>query len=469
MQAGDRLMSHAAVVDYAEWEPGAFGPLSVLDGLPMPWAVARVEAAVRAAIAAEVPIHHDRLTKLVAGAFGLRRVGADRQQAISLAVPPVYQRRSRGAVLFGQSVSTPMRGAASVGRPRSEPSPGLGAAGGDCERDVRGRRIPQVGLTTRRSNAKHRPCFGGRRLTPAIEAGLNEAVQLALDSARITRSSVGVLVSSTRVTANGRCRVHFRNRARFVCAHEGGGPQNRGLGMRYFRAFVAVVGIVALQLGTLVSAAEVQAPSPTSTHLFTDDFLDRSLSSWVGGGLFVRDVIPDETVENPAWESYAGGTMTGQPAYLYHSLSFPTTRLFMSFFFSISNRGSASINFAKLRTSSGRAIAELYVTSGGRLGLRNDILGKATTSSVPIAPDHWYRASLGVVVTGTTSTTTVMIDGLTIPELTIITIWARIRWDASESARTWRAAPARWLSTPSRSCAQRRPPGRRDGVTGVQC
>jgi hypothetical protein len=79
---------------YREWVPRIDGDVSILDQLPSSWARSQVQMVIHAAIHAEAPIQRDRLAKVVAGAFGLGRVSADRRRAIQDVVPREYLRAS---------------------------------------------------------------------------------------------------------------------------------------------------------------------------------------------------------------------------------------------------------------------------------------------------------------------------------------------------------------------------------------
>ncbi len=78
----------APAVPFAPWHDGRFGGVDVLDDLPHRNAVRTVGSAIAAVVAAEGPIHLSRLTKLVAGGFGLERVSDSRRVAIQQALPP---------------------------------------------------------------------------------------------------------------------------------------------------------------------------------------------------------------------------------------------------------------------------------------------------------------------------------------------------------------------------------------------
>ncbi len=67
---------------WAPWPARHAGTRQVLDELPRRWASEQVGAVLRDVVAAEGPVHRDRLAKLVAGAFDLDRVSAARSAAI---------------------------------------------------------------------------------------------------------------------------------------------------------------------------------------------------------------------------------------------------------------------------------------------------------------------------------------------------------------------------------------------------
>jgi hypothetical protein len=79
-------LAHEA--DFRPWVPGLRGSRSVLDELPAPRAAAQVRDVLIEAAAAEGPVHEARLAKIVAEAFDLSRVSADRARSILQCLPP---------------------------------------------------------------------------------------------------------------------------------------------------------------------------------------------------------------------------------------------------------------------------------------------------------------------------------------------------------------------------------------------
>lgn len=72
---------------FTPWSPAAVGERSVLDELDRPAAADRVRAVVADVVAVEAPIELKRLTRLVAGSFGLERVRQERHEAILALLP----------------------------------------------------------------------------------------------------------------------------------------------------------------------------------------------------------------------------------------------------------------------------------------------------------------------------------------------------------------------------------------------
>jgi len=69
------------------WEPQVAGDRTVLDALPSEHAAAQVRSVIEEVVAAEGPVHLDRLTRLVASSFGLLRLTPARGAAIAAQVP----------------------------------------------------------------------------------------------------------------------------------------------------------------------------------------------------------------------------------------------------------------------------------------------------------------------------------------------------------------------------------------------
>jgi acid phosphatase type 7 len=152
---------------------------------------------------------------------------------------------------------------------------------------------------------------------------------------------------------------------------------------------------------------------PPGSVLFADGFESGNLQAWTAGsGLVVQQQLVSEGV----WA--ARGTMTGGAAWVYKTLATPTSELTLSLRVQLlAISAPSSVNFLKVRTASGSALAEVYFTPSGRLGLRNNVTGVATDSTVTVATGVWRTVALRIVVAGSSSRLEVRLDGVPVAGL----------------------------------------------------
>ncbi len=171
--------------------------------------------------------------------------------------------------------------------------------------------------------------------------------------------------------------------------------------------------------GAYYSSREGSAPpqlvvTVSSDRLFADGFERGDLSLWsTASGLAVQQ----RDVYSGSWA--AEGVSTGQDASASKQLAAPQADLYFRIRFEIIGlSGTEAVNLLKFRTDTGLAIAELYVTTSGLLGYRNDVLGVSTTSTVAVASGVWHQAQMHVTVNGSASAVEVWLDGARIDVLT---------------------------------------------------
>jgi hypothetical protein len=179
---------------FTAWHPGVLGTRDVLDGLPAAAAAGRVSAALVDAVEAEGPIEVDRLVRLVAAGFGLHRVLAARHAAI-LAQLPVGLIADRASPDFAWPASLdPLtwqgfrRTPDGVERPLEQISP----------REIGNAMVAlcaaAAGMTTDQLWAGTLEVFGFTRRSAAQVARMEAALELVLESGRLSRRSDGVLI-----------------------------------------------------------------------------------------------------------------------------------------------------------------------------------------------------------------------------------------------------------------------------------
>ncbi|GAB2680928.1 DUF3320 domain-containing protein [Thalassiella azotivora] len=180
--------------DFVPWTPDRVRSRSTLDALPSPRAVAQVRSVVEQVVAAEGPVHQDRLAKLVASAFDLTRVSASRADAILRTVPPELRTDTAEPFLWPANVRptdwTGFRRPVDGGsRPIEEISlRELGnAMAALC--------VASMGIETEELLKESAAVFGLRRVTATVRDRLQQALDTAVASGRVQVS--GTLVTAT--------------------------------------------------------------------------------------------------------------------------------------------------------------------------------------------------------------------------------------------------------------------------------
>jgi len=182
----------ANIRPFQEWSPRIAGDKTVLDELPGTWAKSQVVRVIQEVIEAEAPIHRDRLAKLVAGAFGLGRVNDDRKRSIQRLVPVDYQRKHDDfywpAGVNPDSWTIVRRPDGGATRPLDDISL---VEIGNAMRIV----AEQAGGIDREELKREAlALFGGRRITQAIGARLDDPLKHAVDRGVLKFSPTGLVL-----------------------------------------------------------------------------------------------------------------------------------------------------------------------------------------------------------------------------------------------------------------------------------
>lgn len=160
-----------------------------------------------------------------------------------------------------------------------------------------------------------------------------------------------------------------------------------------------------------VSPASNQA-SVTTPDVFADDFESGDLSRWstVNGV-----VIQQSDVFAGSWAARAAGT--GTPASSTAQLAKSVPSLDARVEFNVESQGANSVTLLRFRTAAAASLVSVYVSSTGKLGLRNDVTSTATTSTTAVAPGVWHLLELHATVGDPSSRVDVFLDGTEVPAL----------------------------------------------------
>ncbi|OBH18484.1 DUF3320 domain-containing protein [Mycolicibacter sinensis] len=187
---------HPMLQTYREWVPRRHGDLSVLDDLATEWAKKQVRVVIHEVIAAEGPIHPDRLAKLVAGAFGLNRVAESRRKAIRQLAPADYYRRSDPEGFYWPAGLDP-----ETWRAVRCPAEGVVRPIDEVSLIEIGNAMLVIaeqtgGIEAEELKREALGLFGGKRMTAGIEARLEEALEGAVTKGLLAQTGAGLIISA---------------------------------------------------------------------------------------------------------------------------------------------------------------------------------------------------------------------------------------------------------------------------------
>jgi len=152
----------------------------------------------------------------------------------------------------------------------------------------------------------------------------------------------------------------------------------------------------------------------SNATMFFDGFEAGDMSRWTTStGMTVQTQVVNDG-------SYAAeAAAAGAPAYAYKQLSQTWSSLYYSTRFDVRSQGSSnSAYLLRFRTATKGAIAALFVSSGGKLGLRNDATGVTTTSSTVVSRGAWHTIEMFGAINGTSGDISVWLDGSPVAQLT---------------------------------------------------
>jgi chitodextrinase len=158
------------------------------------------------------------------------------------------------------------------------------------------------------------------------------------------------------------------------------------------------------------------APAVATTMLavtqFSDDFESGGLSNWSSStGIAV------ETTTHFGGLYAAEAASTGSPAFVDAPLASPQTDLYYRARFYVVSQGANPVNLLKLKTASGGKLCTLLLGQTGKLSYRNDQTAVTELSTTVPTQGAWHKLEVHVVVAGGSSSVTVWLDDVQVPDL----------------------------------------------------
>jgi large repetitive protein len=101
----------------------------------------------------------------------------------------------------------------------------------------------------------------------------------------------------------------------------------------------------------------------------------------------------------------------------------------------------SQVNLLRYRTSADASLGYLFVSTSGKLGLRDDVAATTTTSATSVSAG-WHSLELHLTINGTSSVTEVWLDGVKVNDLSLTANWGttpigRFQIGEVQNARTY--------------------------------
>jgi hypothetical protein len=171
--------------EFVPWVVRAAGTVDVLDALPQPRAAARVAGVLAAIVAAEGPVHADRLARLAGNALGLERVSESRRTAILGCLPPTVRVDDLEPVVWPDGVD-PAAWTGVRRTPGGVDRPLVHVPLREIVNAMVAQTTASAGMSRTELHRATLAVFGGRRLTPGLAERLDAAVELGRTIGRLT-------------------------------------------------------------------------------------------------------------------------------------------------------------------------------------------------------------------------------------------------------------------------------------------
>ncbi len=150
------------------------------------------------------------------------------------------------------------------------------------------------------------------------------------------------------------------------------------------------------------------------TPVFSDGFESGNLSAWTtNGGLTVQSTLVH------GGNFAAQGNTTVGATYAKKALPTSYNEGYARIYFNLVSY-SSQVNLLRYRTAADVSMTYLFVSTSGKLSLRNDIATTTITSTTSIT-SGWHALEFHVLSNGISSTTEVWLDGVRINDLSITT------------------------------------------------
>lgn len=162
------------------------------------------------------------------------------------------------------------------------------------------------------------------------------------------------------------------------------------------------------------TSATPQAAPPPDSLVFSDDFETGNLSRWTSSG----GLVPESSLVHAGSFAVRGDTTTGR-TYAKKTLPATYTDGYARIYFYLASGYASQVNLLRFRAAADASLGYLYVTTTGKLALRNDAGAVTKLSTASVATDAWHALELHVTIAGTAGSSEVWLDGTKLSDLSL--------------------------------------------------
>ncbi len=160
--------------------------------------------------------------------------------------------------------------------------------------------------------------------------------------------------------------------------------------------------------------ASATPQAATRTFIFSDGFETGNMSKWTSSGGLTLESTQTHT---GTWA--AQGNTTNGATYAKKTLSTTYTDGYFRIYFYLAPGYTSQVNVLRYRTAADGSLGYLFVTTAGKLALRNDVGAVTTTSATSVASGAWHALELHLTTNGSASSTEVWLDDTRVTDLSL--------------------------------------------------
>ena len=156
-----------------------------------------------------------------------------------------------------------------------------------------------------------------------------------------------------------------------------------------------------------ISERTATTAATSSCSGFRDNFEAGNLEKWTT----VSGLVVDRSLVHSGSVAARATSTSGTPRYAYKQLTEDRADVYYRIWFQIVRPGD-TVNLLKLRTATGKALAAVYASAQGRLGLKNEVTATTIATGGTLRTGTWHSVELHASVNGSSGSLEAWLDGV---------------------------------------------------------